>query len=183
MDVNRYRDGIGTDQAMHLIKLFFKPPVLWAYGVILSVSLPLDVPLDGSVAALLRIVAALLVLAASTLVVLALLHFYRRRTTVWPGGRPTRLLREGPFAWSRNPLYLAFLLLQFALGAWTGNATFWLSLPVLWWSLLKLHVIPEERKLQEVFGSEFEDYKGCTRRWFGRRERPFWQARQDSNLK
>lgn len=86
------------------------------------------------------------------------------RTTVEPGYTPSALVVAGPFRFSRNPLYLAQILLLAGLGL----AAFPWLLPIaaLQCLLLDRVAIPrEERALAETFGEDFAAYRARVRRW------------------
>jgi protein-S-isoprenylcysteine O-methyltransferase Ste14 len=73
---------------------------------------------------------------------------------------PTKdyLLREGPYRFSRNPMYLAELILMF------GWIIFYGSIAVLvgfiaWWAFFDFYQIPfEERILEASFGGSYREY-------------------------
>jgi len=91
--------------------------------------------------------------------------FSRHQTGLLPGQATQRLIAEGPFRASRNPLYVGLLAL------YTGGAlllpTFWglVLLPaaalLLQWGAIE----PEERYLRERFGASYDDYTRRVRRW------------------
>ena len=107
----------------------------------------------------------MLVLAAAALFISAVVTLRRAGTPV-PGNRPTTtLVRTGPYRFSRNPVYLAFTLLQIGFAAWVNSLGLLLTLvPAL--ALMALVVIPrEERYLEARFASEYPPYKREVRRW------------------
>lgn len=91
---------------------------------------------------------------------------FREAGTAVPGNKPTStIVRTGPYRFSRNPIYLAFSLLQFGVASWIDSlwvvATLLAAIAVMAW-----FVIPrEERYLESRFGAEYLDYKACVRRW------------------
>ena len=109
---------------------------------------------------------------AATVLIAVALFIYAVRTlraagTPVPGDRPTTIIvRTGPYRYSRNPIYLAFSLLQLGVGLWINSV--WLVvtlLPAL--ALMSLVVIPrEERYLESRFPSDYLPYKAAVRRWF-----------------
>jgi protein-S-isoprenylcysteine O-methyltransferase Ste14 len=106
------------------------------------------------------LIAAGLVLGPGSAVLFAL-----KRTTLNPGGQPSRLVTSGAFKISRNPMYLGLAVIY--LGAAIAFNRPWaivlLPLPVL---LLNLVVIPfEESSLEHTFGVEFKAYRQRIRRW------------------
>ncbi len=90
----------------------------------------------------------------------------RSAGTPVPGNRPTTtIVRAGPYGFSRNPIYVAFTLLQLGLAAWVNSVGLLLTLvPAL--AIMALVVIPrEERYLEARFPSEYRAYKRKVRRW------------------
>lgn len=86
---------------------------------------------------------------------------------------PTRkLTRRGPYAWVRNPMYLALFLLV------GGEAALFRSWHIgVYWIFLvcALHLLVlghEEPNLRFRFGAVFEDYRRDVPRWLPRRPRP-----------
>src|SRR5262245_30487190 len=81
---------------------------------------------------------------------------------------PPYLLTDGPYKWSRNPMYVA------ALAIWTGWVFFYGSVAVLVVMLaagvgLAFWSVPtEERKLEAQFGEAYLSYKRAVPRWLGR---------------
>ena len=111
-------------------------------------------------------VGAVLVLVAGAVFVAAV-RTLRNAGTPVPGNRPTTVIvRTGPFAFSRNPIYLAFTLFQVGLAAWVNSlAVLLAALPAV--ALMALVVIPrEERYLEARFPAEYPPYKSAVRRWF-----------------
>jgi protein-S-isoprenylcysteine O-methyltransferase Ste14 len=78
---------------------------------------------------------------------------------------PTKLFTHGPYALSRNPMYVAWTLLYLGI-ALTANAV-WIAvlLPVVAAYTHLADVLKEERILQERFGDEYLQYKGRVRRY------------------
>ena len=74
-------------------------------------------------------------------------------------------IRTGPYAFSRNPIYLAFTLFQLGLAAWVNSLGLLVTLlPAL--ALMMLVVVPrEERYLEARFPAEYLPYKRAVRRW------------------
>ena len=90
----------------------------------------------------------------------------RAAGTPIPGNRPaTTIVRTGPYRFSRNPIYLAFSLLQLGLAFWVNSLGLLVTLiPAV--ALMSFLVIPrEERYLKARFPSEYVPYKVSVRRW------------------
>jgi len=109
---------------------------------------------------------ALVFAAGFAITIIANQHFHRVQTNIYTYRDPTRLVTDGLFAVSRNPMYLGFSLSL--LGA-ALLANGWLSLvPAgVFIAVSQLHYIPfEERAAERVFGEEWRNYKKRVRRWF-----------------
>ena len=112
-----------------------------------------------------RLAGLLLIVAAVSLAVWAVRAFDRAKTSPKPHKPTTAIVRSGPFRYTRNPIYIAFTLIQ--LGAALMGASGWifaLIVPVL--LLIRFGVIArEERYLERKFGDEYSNYKRSVRRW------------------
>jgi protein-S-isoprenylcysteine O-methyltransferase Ste14 len=107
----------------------------------------------------------------SALVVAAVMLFFysvrkfRAADTPVPGNRPTTVIvRTGPYRFSRNPIYLAFSLLQLGLAGWM-NSLWLIATLTAAIALMTMVIAREERYLERKFGAEYMDYKASVRRW------------------
>lgn len=110
-------------------------------------------------------IGAALVLIGIVLMVLAILRMRAHRTTPIPHMSPNALVTDGIFAISRNPIYLGDLLIL------TGLILRWnapLAIPLVFlfqFILVRRFILPEEARMKEHFGAEFDQYAQKTRRW------------------
>lgn len=109
------------------------------------------------------------------LVVLALLvegislfQFIKARTTIDPRApaKSSRLVTNGVYKISRNPMYLALLLLLLAFGLWLGNVFNTLLAAGFVSYMNAFQIVPEEKALVKLFGKEYQQYCIQVRRWF-----------------
>jgi protein-S-isoprenylcysteine O-methyltransferase Ste14 len=89
----------------------------------------------------------------------------KARTTVLPHRAAAHLVTGGPFAISRNPIYLGNTTLMVAIGFIAGSLWFVLLAPVAAAATTFLAIKPEERHLFERFGKRYRDYQKKVRRW------------------
>ena len=112
-------------------------------------------------------IAVTLVATGLGVAALGAIEFGRQRTTVDPmhPEKASRLVSSGVFRFSRNPMYLGFLLVLLGGAAWTGNGMTLLPLLLFVLYLTRFQIIPEERWMQRQFGSAYTAYRSRTRRW------------------
>ncbi len=93
--------------------------------------------------------------------------FRREGTTVDPT-RPERassLVVTGVYRYSRNPMYLGFLLVLTGWAIHIANLLAFAALPVFVAYMTRFQIIPEERALLSRFGEAYRAYLGSVRRW------------------
>jgi protein-S-isoprenylcysteine O-methyltransferase Ste14 len=95
----------------------------------------------------------------------ALMTMARHETGLLPGRPSTTMLDTGPFAWSRNPLYVGLLLASAGVALLAGSLWAMVALPVEWALLEWGAVRPEEHYLSAKFGDAYADYRARVRRW------------------
>ncbi|HVT05113.1 MAG TPA: isoprenylcysteine carboxylmethyltransferase family protein [Thermoanaerobaculia bacterium] len=95
----------------------------------------------------------------------AILEMRRHHTTVEPGHTPSELVTSGPFRFSRNPIYLALLLVISGLPLAANSLWLLVASAVLLLLLDSLVVRREEKAIQEAFGDEYLRYRNRVRRW------------------
>jgi len=95
----------------------------------------------------------------------ALATMARRQTALLPGGETTAVIDSGPFARSRNPLYLGLLAVAAGVALLAGSLWALLALPLEWALLRWGAVVPEERYLTAKFGAVYTEYTDRVPRW------------------
>jgi len=144
------------------------PPFVYLGGLILGYAIwwfwPVPaVPGDWSFA--IRVAGGVAVVLGVWLAIAAVLTFGRAGTSPDPHRPSTALALDGPYRFTRNPMYLGMALVQGGL-ALAGNALWPLLalVPVIW--VIRTQVIAkEERYLEALFGDEYRDFKARVRRW------------------
>jgi protein-S-isoprenylcysteine O-methyltransferase Ste14 len=86
-------------------------------------------------------------------------------TNIRPDLPTTAIVSDGPFAFTRNPLYLTLLVLYAAIGVAAASPPFLVGL-VPFFVVLRFGVVArEERYLEAKFGDVYRGYKARVRRW------------------
>ena len=87
------------------------------------------------------------------------------KTTILPHRSVATLVTSGPYAYSRNPIYVSELVMTVGCGLLLRSPAIIVALPALFFGLRKLAIEPEERHLSAKFGAEFERFCAQTPRW------------------
>jgi protein-S-isoprenylcysteine O-methyltransferase Ste14 len=145
----------------------FPPPLVFLGGILLGVACayvvapaPLPVGRTAGVVAGLVLLAAGVSLAASARVL-----FSRTGQSPVPRKPSPELILQGPYRFTRNPMYVGLTLDQAGLGLAMNNP--WIVLFALP-ALPTVHLIavrPEERYLTEKFGESYTRYLSRVRRY------------------
>jgi len=77
---------------------------------------------------------------------------------------PTVFITSGPYAWSRNPMYVAWTFIYIGAICIINSVWLLLLLPI---ALVLTHfvVLREEKKLEEQLGDSYRDYRQNVRRY------------------
>ncbi|MFX1514308.1 MAG: methyltransferase family protein [Promethearchaeota archaeon] len=78
---------------------------------------------------------------------------------------PSTLVVDGPYKFSRNPLYLAVVMITFGLAILVGSLSILIISVALFFIFGTWFIRWEEKKLEEAFGEEYREYKNQVRRW------------------
>jgi protein-S-isoprenylcysteine O-methyltransferase Ste14 len=141
------------------------PPLVFVVAFAAGWLLNLAIPLPILPATLAHVLAPVFGLAALAIAAAAWRELRRAGTPVDPYKPSTALVTGGPFAYSRNPLYLSLILLSLAL-ALVLNAAWCVAALVPGVAVLRRWVITcEEAYLLRRFGDAYRSYCAATRRW------------------
>lgn len=104
---------------------------------------------------------------AAYLLMASALRFRKAKTTVNPLKPETTsaLVTSGVYRFTRNPMYLAMVLLLCAWGMYLGNLWVFAFVFLYGAYLDRFQIQPEERALAALFGEEFSAYKRNVGRW------------------
>ncbi|MFN8830563.1 MAG: methyltransferase family protein [Labrys sp. (in: a-proteobacteria)] len=143
------------------------PPLLFAGMAVLAILAERVAPTAGA-PGWLRPLGLGLIAAGLLLDLWAMATMARARTNILPHRAADRLVTEGPFRWTRNPIYVgnSTLLVGIA-AAWPS---LWMGLAALLaaFAVHHLAVRREEDHLAARFGTDWSHYAAATPRWIGR---------------
>lgn len=141
------------------------PPLIYVFGLaagglaelVRSTSAP---PWSITVPVIVLGIVAWLVLDGASFV-----RFKQAGTPVIPFAPSTALVVDGPYRFTRNPIYLGFAALYVALALGLGIMWSLLFLPVVLLAVDRLIIAREEPYLERRFGHDYVEYKQRVRRW------------------
>jgi len=112
-------------------------------------------------------VGALCIIVGLCLVAWALAAFRRAATTLSPIRIDTasKLIVSGPFAFSRNPIYLGMAIVLTGIAALLHTIGSFVPIFIFVGYITRYQILPEERALKAKFSYSFEDYARRVRRW------------------
>ncbi len=147
----------------------FPAPLVFLLAFIVAAVLQRAVPLKPALPGVWGMVgltiAILLLVAAAGIGPPALMVMRKAHTSPSPYRPVNALVIEGPFKFSRNPMYLSMVLMFAAAAILFGIVWMLVLLPLV---ILVLNVVVigrEERYMEAKFGQAYRDYRGQVRRW------------------
>lgn len=146
-------------------KLTIDAPVLLAMTILITIALQRLLPLPFFPSLPSRIIGAILFVGGFFLGFPALRGMLREHTSPNPHRPTTRLVFDGTFRITRNPMYLGMLISYAGMSIFFQNPWFLLFLPILVWLFTTWVIIPEEKYLEDKFGKEYMDFKARVHRW------------------
>jgi len=157
--------GLNANQPADNPGVIAFPPLIWLVNAVISVLAHMFVQLPITKYGICLVCGIVLMILAPTLALSALVTMKAAGTNVHPAEPSLALVRDGPFRFTRNPMYLALCLVQIALGFFLND---WITLAFAVLLALIFHygvILREERYLTAKFGEPYLQYKREVRRW------------------
>ncbi len=141
------------------------PPLIYVATLLISLLLHKGKPLPF-LSPLFRIVLGTpLIGTAATILFFAFREMRRAGTNVNPELPATALVTQGPFQFTRNPLYLSLALIYAGLATLINTLWAFFLFPALLFIMQRGVIEREERYLEDKFGDRYIQYKARVRRW------------------
>ena len=141
------------------------PPAWFFIAILLQLFGHFAVPVDQVVSWPWDLFGAALIFAGFGFTVYADWQFKRANTPVHPYERPQKLVTEGVFAFSRNPMYLGLTLALLGIAMVLGTVTPFVVPPLFAWFITVRFIRNEEAILAAQFGEAYQAYARRVRRW------------------
>lgn len=154
-----------TKQNKPHANLKLPPPLLALIHILMAFVLARLIPLPWVAPPLLQTIGFLLVILGFLLGIGAMIAFRRARTTINSHGSVARLVTFGLYRFTRNPIYLGFLLMLIGIPLSSGSYWGILLTPLMIFMFNRFVILPEEKYLIQKFGEEYSIYQSKVRRW------------------
>jgi protein-S-isoprenylcysteine O-methyltransferase Ste14 len=141
------------------------PPLIYGVAFIVGWLIHRAFPVPVLPETLARWIGVVFVIASIPVAITAFRAMIRAQTSFDPRKPTTAIVSQGPFRYSRNPLYISLTLLYLGVA---------LLINMLWIVLLVVPLLAviqcgvmarEEAYLERKFGEEYLNYKSRVRRW------------------
>ena len=141
------------------------PPIVALMFIVLAYFLGRFVPRPFPVPAGLQYLGLAMTFLGFLLGIGAFLEFRKARTTLDPHGSAKHLVTSGIYRFTRNPIYLGFLLM--IIGLPLNSGLYWglVMAPFYVLTMNRLIIQREEAYLERKFGKEYTSYTSRVRRW------------------
>ena len=141
------------------------PPLIYAGALVIGGTLQRIAPESAFASDAWAVAAYAMGAAAIAIAGWALITFRRAQTAIEPWKAASQLVTHGPYAYMRNPMYVALTLLTLGVGLVLDWPWAVALVPVA--VILTDHFVirNEEAHLAHVFGAAYDDYRARVRRW------------------
>jgi protein-S-isoprenylcysteine O-methyltransferase Ste14 len=141
------------------------PPVVALMFIVIAYFLGRFVPFPFSAPPILRYIGLAMTFAGFLLGIGAFVEFRKARTTLDPHGSAKQLVTSGIYRFTRNPIYLGFLLM--VIGLPLNSGLYWgvVLAPFYVFMMNRLIIQYEEEYLERKFAKTYTSYTSRVRRW------------------
>jgi len=108
-----------------------------------------------------------MIISGLIIILSATILFKKYQTTITPlnPSNATKLITDGIYKFSRNPMYLGLLLMLLGTSIILNLTGGFFLIPLFILYLNLFQIIPEENAMADLFENEFLEYKKNVRRW------------------
>jgi protein-S-isoprenylcysteine O-methyltransferase Ste14 len=149
-----------------------RPTAIFVIALLSALGLDVLAPLPSLDAVLgpsIHWLGAAAIAAGALLTIICLLFFSRVGTGIMPDRPARRLVTTGPYAWSRNPMFVGFALMHAGAALTLDSLWALLTLPGAIAVTTETVIRVEEAYMRGRFGAEYDEFATRVRRWLGRR--------------
>jgi protein-S-isoprenylcysteine O-methyltransferase Ste14 len=143
------------------------PPPVWAFiYVLIAAALSWYYPWRAIVDLQIVWLGVALVVIGFLIAFSAAMLFRRKGTEINPTSETNKLLLiEGPYRFTRNPMYLGLTIVTLGIAFWVGALPMFAVPLLVFLTANFVHIPFEEAKMRRQFGAGFDGYTARVRRW------------------
>jgi protein-S-isoprenylcysteine O-methyltransferase Ste14 len=141
------------------------PPLVFLVCILLGVGIQRFFPAPIFSPSVRWSLAALFLGTGISLMAYCVTAFIKRKTNLVPWKPTTALVISGVYRYSRNPIYIAFILIGWGIAFAVNNFWMLISMFVFAGVVQKTAIVKEEKYLEQKFGEGYLAYKHRVRRW------------------
>jgi protein-S-isoprenylcysteine O-methyltransferase Ste14 len=147
--------------------IYFPPPLIYAVIFLAAVFIQKKIPIDDHFfkSRMNTAIGILFILLAVYFGTRSMNQFIQTKNTIVPNKPAASLQTTGVYHSTRNPMYLALVMLYLGLSCLIGNWWNIILLPLLLLIIQEYIIKKEEKYLVRKFGQEYIDYRHRVRRW------------------
>jgi len=148
-----------------LVPIPLRPPIIALVLLIISAILNFTFPIKKIFFFPYNLTGILFVILGIQLILWGGNTFNKLSVELIPGSNSKQVVTSGPFTFSRNPIYLSFVIFLIGTSFLLGSAIAFIA-PLTFIIIFNFFFIPfEERWMEKQFGKKYLDYKRNVRRW------------------
>lgn len=141
------------------------PPILLLISSFLMILLHFIVPFQIVVHYPFNYWGIILMILGLTIAKKVSVTFSKIDTEIHTFKKPRQIVTNGLFQYSRNPIYLGFVIALIGLNIVLGSFTPLIVVLIFIFLTNHWYISCEEKNMKEEFGQEYENYKKRVRRW------------------
>ena len=141
------------------------PPMVALLFIVIAYFLGRFVPTPFVVPSILRTIGFTLTFIGFLLGIGAFIEFRKAHTTLDPHGSVKQIVTSGVYRFTRNPIYLGFMLM--VIGLPLNSGLYWglVVSPLFAMTMSQLVIEREEAYLEKKFKEQYTAYRSSVRRW------------------
>ncbi len=150
-------------EAMKIIDI--RPPVLALLYLVMALLLHWLIPALHQGVLALPVLGSVCALTGFGIALWSWWLFKRSHLDLCPTAPTATLIFDGPYRFSRNPIYLGITLMLLGIAIYMGSIAFYLAVVAFVITINGVFIPYEETKLEETFGTRYLEFKQRVRRW------------------
>lgn len=141
------------------------PPIHFLVGLTTMILLNSFVPIGHWLVFPWRYTGIIIIVLGFSLAIGSGMFFRKFGTDPRPGNRAAVIVTNGPFRYTRNPMYFGYIIMLIGTSTLLGTLSPLIVIPIFFLILQTQFVFREEKWMAEWFGAPYLEYKKKTPRW------------------